>query len=51
MKAKCINPDPLEWIEKGKVYDCIDKGNVVVVSAGLVLAKERFINDFEIVEE
>ena len=51
MKAKCINSDPLEWVKKGNVYDCIVKGNVVVVSAGLVLSKERFLKDFEIEEE
>lgn len=51
MKAKCINADPLGWLEEGKVYDCIDNGNVVVFAKGFAISKERFNNDFRVVEQ
>lgn len=52
MKAKCIKADPLEWLQVGKVYDCTECGqNVVVRWTGFVLSRENFEELFEIVEK
>ena len=52
MKAKCINTDPLGWLQVGAIYDCVDVGvNVIVRGTGVVLSKGNFEEVFEIVEE
>ena len=48
MTAKCIKADPLQWLEVGKVYECVDVGvNVVVCGTGFVTSKENFNEMFE----
>lgn len=52
MKAKCIKADPLGWLQVGKMYDCTECGqNVVVRWTGVVLSRENFDELFEVIEQ
>lgn len=48
MKAKCIKSDPLQWLEIGKEYECIERYNKVhILGIGMVVSKEIFNEHFE----
>lgn len=52
MKATCIKADPLQWLEVGKEYECVERYNKVhILGIGMVVSKETFNEHFEIKKE
>ena len=48
MKATCIKADPLQWLEVGKEYECVERYNKVhILDIGMVVSKETFNEFFE----
>lgn len=46
MKARCVEQDPLGWMEKGKIYDFVVNHNVYICG-GFGVSKENFDRMFE----